>query len=50
MAGQRSGPTNMKDINTEIQHLQLMVGSKMYPECPIRSHEECFYNLILLWS
>ena len=45
MAGQRSGPTYIKDIDTEIEHLQLMVGSKMYPEYPIRSHAECFYNL-----
>ena len=39
MAGQRSGPTSIKDIKTEIDHLQLMVGSKMYPEYPIESHE-----------
>ena len=45
MTGQRSGPTSMKDINTEIQHLQLMLGSNMYPEYPTRSHAECFYNL-----
>ena len=45
MAGNRSGPTSIKDSNTEIEHLQLMVGSKMYPEYPIRSHAECFYNL-----
>ena len=42
MVGQRSGPTSMKDITTEIQHLQLMVGSKMYPEYLIRSHADFF--------
>ena len=45
MAGQRGGPTSIKDINTEIAHLQLQVGSKLFPEYPIRSHAECFYNL-----
>ena len=45
MAGNRAGITNVKDTDEEIQHLQLMVGSKMYPEYPIRSHAECFYNL-----
>ena len=44
MVGQRSGPTSMKDITTEIQHLQLMVGSKMYPEYLIRSHAVLFTN------
>ena len=38
MAGNRSGPTVINDSNTEIQHLQLMVRSKVYPEYPIRSH------------
>ena len=45
MIGNRDGPGNVKDTNHEIQHLQLMIGSKMYPEYPIRSHAECFYNL-----
>jgi hypothetical protein len=45
MVGVRDGPTDIKDSDNEIQHLQLMVGSKMYPEYPIRSHAECFYNL-----
>ncbi len=45
MAGNRSGPTVINDSNTEIQHLHLMVRSKVYPEYPIRSHAECFYNL-----
>ena len=38
MIGNRDGPGNVKDTNHEIQHLQLMVGSKIYPEYPIRSH------------
>ena len=33
MAGNRSAVTAIKDINTELEHLQLMVGSKVYPEC-----------------
>ena len=45
MLGNRDGPSNIKDTDNEIQHLQLMVGSKMYPEYPIGSHAECFYNL-----
>ena len=44
MIGNRDGPSNIKDTDDKIQHLQLMVGSKMYPEYPIRSHAECFYN------
>ena len=45
MAGQRSGHTSMKYINTEIQNLQIIIGSKLFPETGIRSHAECFYNL-----
>ena len=45
MVGQRSGPTSMKDINTEIKNLQLVIGSKLFPETGIHSHSECFYNL-----
>ncbi len=45
MLGTRDGPTNIKDTDHEIQHLQLMDGSTMYPEYPIISHAECFYNL-----
>ena len=33
------------DSDHEIQHLQLSIGSKLYPEYPIRSHSECYYNL-----
>ena len=32
----------IKDITNEIQHLQLMVGSKMCPEYPTRSHADFF--------
>ena len=45
MLGDRDGPSNIKNTHNLIQHLQLMIGSKMYPEFPIRSHAECFYNL-----
>ncbi len=44
MIGNRDGQNNIKDPDNEIQHLQLMVGNRMYPEYPIRSHAECFYN------
>ena len=44
MVGNRSMCTNIDESNTEIQHLQLMIGSTMYPEYPIRSHA-CFYSL-----
>jgi hypothetical protein len=44
MIGTRDGPSNNKYSDNDIQRLQLMVGSKMYPEHPIRSHAECFYN------
>jgi hypothetical protein len=45
MIGNRDGPSNIKDSDWEIQHLQLSIGSKLYPEYPIKSHAECFYNL-----
>ena len=34
-----------KDFDTELQHLQLSLGSKLFPEYPIRSHAECFHTL-----
>ena len=43
--GSISGPSNINNSDAEIQHLQLMIGSKMYPEYPIRSHSEAFYQL-----
>jgi hypothetical protein len=45
MIGNRDGPSNIKYSDWEIQHLQLSIGSKLYPEYPIRSHAACFYNL-----
>jgi hypothetical protein len=45
MIGNRDGPSSIKDSDFEIQHLQLMMGSNMYPEYPLHSHAECFYNL-----
>jgi hypothetical protein len=45
MVGVFDGPINWKDSDNEIQHLQLMIGSKLYPQYPIRSHAACFYNL-----
>jgi hypothetical protein len=45
MIGDVDGPINYKDSDTELKHLQLMIGSKLYPEYPISSHAECFYNL-----
>ena len=29
----------------EIKHLQLQIGSKLFPEYPIKSHSEAFYSL-----
>jgi hypothetical protein len=45
MIGNRDGPSNIKDSDWKIQHLQLSIGSKLYPEYPIRYHAACFYNL-----
>jgi hypothetical protein len=45
MIGVKDGPVNLNDSDDEIRHLQLSIGSKLYPEYPIQSHSECFYNL-----
>ena len=45
MAGTRSAATNINDSNLQVQHLQLPIGSKLFPEYPLRSQPECFYNL-----
>ena len=42
MAGNRSGPTYIYDSDAELKHLQLQIGSELYPEYPINSHAECF--------
>jgi hypothetical protein len=42
-AGATSGTYHIQDF--EIKHLQLQIGSKLYPEYPIKSHAECFYSL-----
>ena len=33
------------DNTNDIQNLQVQIGSKLYPEYPMRSHSECFYSL-----
>ena len=45
LAGNRSQATYVYESEDEIKHLQLQVGSKLYPEYSISSHAECFYNL-----
>ena len=45
LAGNRSTSTYKHDSDDEIKHLQLQIGSKLYPEYPISSHSECFYKL-----
>ena len=45
MAGQMGQATTMNNMNLEIDNLQLCLGSKLFPEFPIKSHAECFYNL-----
>ena len=41
MIGNRDGPSNIQNLDNE----QLMVGSKMCPDYPVRSHAYLFYNL-----
>ena len=45
LAGNRSEPTYTYESDDEVKHLQLSIGSKLYPEYLINSHAECFYNL-----
>ena len=45
MAGQRGTATTVNDNRDDMDHLQLCLGSKLFPEYPIKSHAECFYNL-----
>ena len=42
MIGDKNGPVKYVNIANEIKHLQLTIGSEMYPEYPIASHAECF--------
>ena len=45
MPENRSYATNFNDSDTENQNLQLIIGSKLFPETGLRSHAECFYKL-----
>ena len=45
LSGNRGESIYGYDSDHELHHLQLQIGSKLYPEYPIRSHAECFYNL-----
>ena len=38
-------PLNVYDQESEIADFQISVGSKLYPEYPIRSHAEAYYQL-----
>ena len=42
MIGDRNGPVEYVNVDFEVKHLQIMIGSKMYPEYPIASHAETF--------
>ena len=37
--------THLTHTGERFSHLQLQIGSKLYPEYPIKSHAECFYSL-----
>ena len=45
MAANRGESGYGYDSDHELIHLQLQIGSKLYPEHGSRSHAECFYNL-----
>ena len=45
LAGTGITTTATNNIANEIQRFQLQIGSKLYPEYPIKSHAECFYSL-----
>ena len=38
-------PTTLTHAGEKFTHFQLQIGSKLYPEYPIRSTSECFYSL-----
>jgi hypothetical protein len=37
--------TTENEVDKEIQLLQLVIGSKLFPEYPMKSHAECYYSL-----
>jgi hypothetical protein len=39
------GMLRSNEFDNDIKHLQLSIGSKLFPEYPIRSTAECFYTL-----
>jgi len=45
MVGAGETTTLSHDNTNELKHFQLQIGSKIYPEYPIKSHAECFYSL-----
>ena len=45
MSGNKGEAVYGYDSDHEIKHVQLQLGSKLYPESAISSHAECFYNL-----
>ena len=45
MAGNEITEVTTHNGTHEIEKLQLQIGSKLYPEFPIRSHAEAFYSL-----
>jgi hypothetical protein len=45
LAGTSVTDTTTHNADLEIKHLQLQIGSKLFPEYPIKSHAEAFYSL-----
>ena len=45
MNADNEGELNVYDQNREIADFQVQVGSKLFPEYPIRSHAEAYYQL-----
>ena len=37
--------TTLTHSEERFSHLQLQIGSKLFPEYPIKTHAECFYSL-----
>ena len=40
-----SSTITLTHAEERFHHLQLQIGSKLFPEYPIKSHAECFYSL-----